>query len=59
MKYRHALCLYPYLSDPVGIGIFPPTGLEYVATALKALLEGKKVETPETSAYGCSVKYSH
>ena len=30
----------------------------YVATALKALREGKKVETPETSAYGCSVKYS-
>ncbi len=30
----------------------------YVATALMALREGKKVETPETSAYGCSVKYS-
>ena len=30
----------------------------YVATALTALREGKKVETPETSAYGCSVKYS-
>ena len=35
MKYRHALCLYPYLSDPVGIAIFPPMGLEYVAAALK------------------------
>ncbi len=35
MKYRHVLCLYPYKSDPVGIGIFPPTGLEYVAAALK------------------------
>ncbi|MFA5864998.1 MAG: radical SAM protein [Phycisphaerae bacterium] len=36
MKYRHALCLYPYLVDhSSGIGIFPPTGLEYIATALK------------------------
>ena len=31
----------------------------YVANALKALREGKKIETPETSAYGCSVKYGH
>ncbi len=36
MKYRHALCLYPYKADQnPGIGIFPPTGLEYVATAMK------------------------
>jgi anaerobic magnesium-protoporphyrin IX monomethyl ester cyclase len=36
MKYRHALCLYPYVRDQSpGIGIFPPTGLEYIATALK------------------------
>jgi radical SAM superfamily enzyme YgiQ (UPF0313 family) len=36
MRYRHALCLYPYLTDQTpGIGIFPPTGLEYIATALK------------------------
>ncbi len=36
MKYKHALCLYPYVVDQrPGIGIFPPTGLEYVATALK------------------------
>lgn len=36
MRYRHALCLYPYLIDhSPGIGIFPPTGLEYVATAIK------------------------
>ena len=36
MRYRHALCLYPYIVDQrPGIGIFPPTGLEYVATALK------------------------
>ena len=36
MSYRHALCLYPYVVDQrPGIGIFPPTGLEYVATALR------------------------
>lgn len=36
MRYQHALCLYPYVVDQApGIGIFPPTGLEYVATALK------------------------
>lgn len=36
MQYRHALCLYPYTVDQgAGIGIFPPTGLEYIATALK------------------------
>jgi len=36
-RYRHALCLYPYYSGDRGTGldIFPPTGLEYVATALK------------------------
>ncbi len=31
----------------------------YVAVALQALLEGKKIETPDTPAYGCSVKYGH
>lgn len=36
MRYRHALCLYPYVVDQrPGIGIFPPTGIEYIATALK------------------------
>lgn len=36
-KYHHALCLYPYYSGVKGTGLdfFPPTGLEYVATALK------------------------
>jgi anaerobic magnesium-protoporphyrin IX monomethyl ester cyclase len=36
MAYRHVLCLYPYTEDQSpGVGIFPPTGLEYVATAMK------------------------
>lgn len=34
--YKHVLCLYPYEADQrPGIGIWPPTGLEYIATALK------------------------
>lgn len=35
MLYRHALCLYPYPADPTGVAVFPPTGLEYVATAMR------------------------
>jgi len=37
-KYHHALCLNPYYSGERGTGMdfFPPTGLEYVATALKS-----------------------
>lgn len=34
--YRHALCLYPYPTDQEpGINLWPPTGLEYIAAALK------------------------
>lgn len=40
MGYRHALCLYPYLKDQEpGINLWPPTGLEYIATALKGHVE--------------------
>jgi len=36
MDYRHALCLYPYPKDQEpGLALFPPTGLEYIAAALK------------------------
>lgn len=39
-RFRHALCLYPYVVDQrPGLGIFPPTGLEYIATALKGHVE--------------------
>jgi radical SAM superfamily enzyme YgiQ (UPF0313 family) len=35
-QYRHALCLYPYPTDQEpGINLWPPTGLEYIATALQ------------------------
>ena len=35
MKYKHALFLYPYIEKSIGMCLFPPTGLEYVATAAK------------------------
>lgn len=36
VQFRHVLCLYPYEADQrPGIGVWPPTGLEYIATAIK------------------------
>lgn len=34
-----------------------PLAKNYLASALDAVLEGKKVELPQTIPYGCSVKY--
>lgn len=43
MKYRHALFLNPYITHQSGkrifMRLFPPTGLEYVATSAKDLVE--------------------
>lgn len=40
MKYNHALFLNPYIgnSSSTAISMFPPTGLEYVATSAKNLV---------------------
>lgn len=39
MPYKHALALYPYFSDSTAtMGIFPPAGLEYIATNMKDLV---------------------
>ena len=35
MKYQHALFLYPYIENSISMCLFPPTGLEYVATSAK------------------------
>lgn len=35
------------------------TAKNYVREALNSLMNGKKVETPSTKAYGCSVKYAN
>jgi radical SAM superfamily enzyme YgiQ (UPF0313 family) len=38
-KYKHALALYPYFGDSTAVmGIFPPTGLEYIAVSMKDLV---------------------
>ncbi|NQU95087.1 MAG: radical SAM protein [Candidatus Omnitrophica bacterium] len=41
MQYKHALFLYPYIesSATATMGIFPPTGIEYVATSAKGLVD--------------------
>lgn len=40
MKYKHALFLNPYIESTTTsmMGLFPPTGLEYVATSAKDLV---------------------
>jgi len=41
--YKHALCLHPYFRDShsgsLGLAVFPPTGLEYVAASLEPHVE--------------------
>jgi anaerobic magnesium-protoporphyrin IX monomethyl ester cyclase len=40
MKYKHVLALNPYFRDSTAImGVFPPTGLEYIATNIKDLVD--------------------
>ncbi len=35
-RYKHALALYPYFGvSNVTMGVFPPTGLEYIAASMK------------------------
>ncbi len=39
IKYRHVLALNPYFGDSTSlIGVFPPTGLEYIAASMKDLV---------------------
>jgi len=39
VKYKHVLALNPYFGDSTGtMGLFPPTGLEYIAASLKGLV---------------------
>ena len=38
-KFRHALALYPYFGDSTAaMGVFPPTGLEYIAASMEDLV---------------------
>lgn len=45
-------------SQPDDKGELKSDTVNYVAKALDELLDGKSVSTPQTKAYGCSVKYS-
>ena len=39
-KYKHALALNPYFGDATAtMGIFPPTGLEYIAASMQGLVD--------------------
>ncbi len=39
-RYKHALALYPYFGHfTVVMGIFPPTGLEYIIASMKDLVD--------------------
>jgi anaerobic magnesium-protoporphyrin IX monomethyl ester cyclase len=39
IKYKHVLALNPYFGDSTTImGVFPPTGLEYIAASMKDLV---------------------
>jgi radical SAM superfamily enzyme YgiQ (UPF0313 family) len=39
MRYKHVLALYPYFgSGTAAMGLFPPTGLEYIAANMKDLV---------------------
>jgi len=38
-KYKHVLALNPYFGDSTALmGLFPPTGLEYIAASMKGLV---------------------
>ena len=39
MKYKHVLALYPYFGEgTTTMGVFPPTGLEYIVASMKDLV---------------------
>jgi hypothetical protein len=43
MKYKNALCIYPYKTELKTVGFLPPIGLEYVASAIEDLVESIKI----------------
>ena len=43
MKYKNALCIYPYKQELKTVGFLPPIGLEYIASAMEDIVETIKV----------------
>jgi anaerobic magnesium-protoporphyrin IX monomethyl ester cyclase len=43
MKFKNAICIYPYKQELKTVGFLPPIGLEYVASAIEDLVESVKI----------------
>jgi radical SAM superfamily enzyme YgiQ (UPF0313 family) len=43
MKFKNALCIYPYRKELKSVGFLPPIGLEYVASAIEDLVDTVKI----------------
>jgi magnesium-protoporphyrin IX monomethyl ester (oxidative) cyclase len=43
VKYKSALCVYPYKKELKAVGFFPPIGIEYIAGAIEDLVESLTV----------------
>ncbi|MBW2192440.1 MAG: B12-binding domain-containing radical SAM protein [Deltaproteobacteria bacterium] len=43
MKFKNALCIYPYRHELRSVGFLPPIGLEYIASAIKDLVDTIKI----------------
>ncbi len=39
MKYKNALCIYPYKHELKSVGFLPPIGLEYIASAIEEIVD--------------------
>jgi radical SAM superfamily enzyme YgiQ (UPF0313 family) len=43
MKFENALCVYPYKQELKTVSFIPPIGLEYIAGAIKELVDSVKI----------------
>ncbi|MFC1830216.1 B12-binding domain-containing radical SAM protein, partial [Thermodesulfobacteriota bacterium] len=43
MKFKNVLCIYPYRQELKSVGFLPPIGLEYIASAIKDLVDTVKI----------------
>ena len=59
MKYKHALFLNPYIESTATsiMGLFPPTGLEYVATSAKDLVDELTLLDLRYAKSHCNIDY--
>ncbi len=43
MKFKNAICIYPYRHELRSVGFLPPIGLEYIASAIEDLVDTVKI----------------